>query len=325
MKLFVLALVLVAASAVCAMDDDEADWQRFKLQFGKLFLSKGKETKRRAAFKVNKAKLDELAVAADAGEISYRPKMYAFHDLEHEEMKARLTGLKVSEEELNKDAVVEVPTSRQSIPATFDARDKGWISAPRNQGSCGSCWTFSTMSAIEAGYAKRYGTPVDLAEQQLVDCGKRDWYTNAIEDGCEGGWMPSAFEYLINNGGAVKEYLYPYAGIFQTCQNKKGEVGVSDWVQIDQDDNSIKNAILTYGSLAIAVDADEWFSYGSGVFHAKQVGDINHAVNLIGWGADYWLVRNSWGSDWGEKGTIRLAKTTDGTYAKQYTFAVKLA
>lgn len=138
MRLFVLALVLIAAVAVFAEDDDdESDWQSFKLQFGKLFLSKGKETKRRAAFKKNKAKIDELEAAAEAGEIGWYPKMYAFHDLEHEEMKARLTGLQVTEEEKSADIPVETPTSRAAPPESYDSRSKGYISSPRNQGSCG--------------------------------------------------------------------------------------------------------------------------------------------------------------------------------------------
>lgn len=138
MRLFVLALVLIAAVAVFAEDDDDEDsWLSFKLQFGKLFLSKGKETKRRAAFKKNKAKIDELEAAAEAGEISWYPRMYAFHDLDHEEMKARLTGLQVTEEEKSADIPVETPTSRVAAPESYDSRSKGYISAPRDQGSCG--------------------------------------------------------------------------------------------------------------------------------------------------------------------------------------------
>lgn len=135
MRLFVLALVLIASVAVFA--EDESDWQAFKLQFGKLFLSKGKEIKRRNAFKRNKAKIDELKAASEAGDISYTPKLYSFHDLDHEEMKARLTGLKVTEEELSTDIAVETPTSRAAPPSTYDSRSKGYIGAPRDQGSCG--------------------------------------------------------------------------------------------------------------------------------------------------------------------------------------------
>lgn len=182
------------------------------------------------------------------------------------------------------------------------------------------------MSAIEAGWAIKYGSKVDLSEQQLVDCGKLDSSTGKVEDGCEGGWMPSAFNFLAKNGGAVEEYLYSYTGVFGRCASgKPAKVRVEKCIRITDDEDSIKNAIMEYGSLAIAVDADEWYTYGKGIFHAQNPGDINHAVNLIGWGPDYWTIRNSWGSDWGEEGCIRVAKTPDGTYHSEFTFAVKLA
>lgn len=151
-------------------------------------------------------------------------------------------------------------------------------------------------------------------------------------DGCQGGWMPTAFNWLAKNGGTVEESLYPYTAVFGSCvMGKTKKVAVSGYVTIANDTTSIKNAIMTYGSLAIAVDASQWSYYGKGVFTATKVGGINHAVNLVGWGYDsylkqnYWLIRNSWGTGWGEKGYIRVATTTLGTYYPEYTFAVKLA
>lgn len=185
------------------------------------------------------------------------------------------------------------------------------------------------MSSLEAGYAMRYGTPVDLSEQQLVDCAL-EWY-GQIDDGCEGGWMPTAFDWLAENGGAVEEYLYPYYAVFGTCKRSNpAKVKVSGWVQINATPDDIKAAIMKYGSLAIAVDANDWGYYGKGVFKADYVGNVNHAVNLVGWGTDptygdYWLVRNSWGPNWGENGYIRLSTSPEGTYDTSCTFAVQLA
>lgn len=150
-------------------------------------------------------------------------------------------------------------------------------------------------------------------------------------DGCQGGWMPSAFSWLAKNGGAVEEYLYPYGAVFGSCQTgKPTKVSVASYVRIAEDETSIKNAIKQYGSLAIAVDAGQWSYYGKGIFTASSVGSISHAVNLVGWGYDdslgqaYWLIRNSWGPNWGEGGYIRVATTSLGSYFPQYTYAVTI-
>lgn len=187
------------------------------------------------------------------------------------------------------------------------------------------------MNAIEAAYAMRYGSLVDLAEQQLVDCGKRDNSNNPM-DGCQGGWMPSAFSWLSKNQGAVEEYMYPYQAVYGGCQSgKPTKVSVSGYNPIANDPDSIKSAVMTYGSLAIAVDAGQFGHYGKGIFSASSCGGINHAVNLVGWGhdtslnQDYWLIRNSWGPNWGENGYIRVSTGPLGCYYTQYTYGVTLA
>lgn len=129
MKLFILALVVIAAVAVIA--DDEEDWQNFKLQHGKLFLSPGKEAKRKAAFKAHKAVHDSLQAAAAAGEISYEPAIYAFHDLEPEEISARLKGLKKTDVA----AVIEKPESRATPPINYSS--VSILGAVKDQQQCG--------------------------------------------------------------------------------------------------------------------------------------------------------------------------------------------
>lgn len=132
MKLFILSLVVLLA-VVAFADDDDNDWQAFKVKFGKMFLSKGKEEKRRAAFKKNKAVLDDLQAKADAGHISFEPAIYAFHDLEPEEMLARMTGLE--EGEFNEATAVKQPALRQTFATNYSTVNV--LGAVRDQKSCG--------------------------------------------------------------------------------------------------------------------------------------------------------------------------------------------
>lgn len=133
MKLFLLALVIISATAVFA--DGDADWQNFKMQFGKLFLSPGKEAKRKAAFHVNKAVHDDLKAASAAGDIAFEPAIYAFHDLSTEDFLARMTGLEHDESSESDSAEAVVATKRQNIPTDYDS--KAYLGAIRNQQQCG--------------------------------------------------------------------------------------------------------------------------------------------------------------------------------------------
>lgn len=143
--------------------------------------------------------------------------------------------------------------------------------------------------------------------------------------------MENAFYYLMDNGGSVDEVSYPYTGVSGQCKtDQPSTTKVTESVTIKKDATSLKNAIIEFGSLAICVDANEWSYYGGGIFKARRVGAINHAVNLIGWGYDtvlkenYWLIRNSWGGDWGENGYIRVSTTAKGTFNPKYTSAVRV-
>lgn len=322
MKIFIILLATICLSAVFA--DDESDWEEFKHIFKKRFLSKDREVKRRAAFKRNKAMIAQLKREADANIISYEPAIYSFHDLTPEEIRAQKTGLKVNEEALPFFDAVET-RAVTNLPTDYDSRDSLQFNDARDQGECGSCWTFSSVNSLEVGYAKLKNKTIDLSEQQLLDC----VYNN--DNGCDGGWMSTAFYYLAENNGSVLDADYLYTGVSAKCDiTKLGSVKVGNVYQIRSDLKSIKNAIMEFGSLAVAVDADEWSYYGTGVFKARRVGKVNHAVNLVGWGydddkkAEYWVIRNSWGSDWGENGYIRIATTNKGSLNRRYIYAVDL-
>lgn len=326
MKFLVLFFVTIALANVFAdsiSDEEEQAWREFKLEHGKMFLSKNKEGTRKKTFLQNRAKVIELKAASDSGKLKYTPKLYSFADLSDDEFISRYGGFN-NEESSKPVKRTFYPTPRQGLPTSFDSRQKGWIGPVKNQGTCGSCWTFSSMSCIEAGLAVKGYSGYDLSEQLLVDCGKSG------EDGCQGGRMEYAFAYLAENGGAMQEYQYPYTGAFGRCQYPEVSNGiqVTGPVYPTADKNSVKAALMTHGSLAIAVDANPWRFYGGGIYHGDQNQGANHAINLVGWGVEngqeYWIVRNSWGEDFGENGYIRISTSADGGYDLHNTWAVDL-
>ena len=198
----------------------------------------------------------------------------------------------------------------------LDYRLKGVVNEVKDQGSCGSCWAFSTIQAVESAYALKTGKLLSLSEQNLVDC--------ATEcNGCNGGLMDAALNYVINNQGGKfnTESDYPYKGStrHKKCKfdSKKAVASVSKYINVvygNEDDLQAK--ISQYGPAAIAIDASHYSFqlYSKGIYDEKRcsTSNLDHAVGCVGYGSekgkDYWIVRNSWGDSWGEKGYIRMIK-----------------
>lgn len=180
-----------------------------------------------------------------------------------------------------------------------DWTTSGKVSAVKNQGGCGSCWAFSANAAIESAYLFA-GQPLNLSEQQLVDC---SWgYGN---QGCSGGWMDSAFQYVIDHG-LVDSSVYPYKGVNQNCQTPQGgNYKITGFVDVPGCAN-LENA-LSGRPISVAVDASVWSQYRSGVL-SNCGANVNHGVLLVGSSDESWKIKNSWGTGWGETGYIRLAK-----------------
>lgn len=216
----------------------------------------------------------------------------------------------------------------------MDWRKKGIITSVKNQADCGGCWAFSAIETIESHYAIKTNKLETLSEQQVLDCvwdynfDSNSNLNNCLgvgNGGCLGGTVELAYETIIKMGGSVSEYSYPYVSYTGNdnyiCNKSKSMnpiVKISAFEILPMNDYlSILNYIENKGPLTISVDASSWFSYRSGIFNGcnSQRIELNHAVQLVGFGTDpnyglYWLVRNSWGSSWGEGGYIRLKRTT---------------
>jgi C1A family cysteine protease len=197
------------------------------------------------------------------------------------------------------------PDTEATPPSSFDWRSQGKVTGVRNQGSCGSCWAFGTLASYEAHVAIAGNPLEDLSEEWLLDCNSHGY-------SCSGGWW--VFDDLYN--GIPKESCYPYVGSKGTCYTGCTKyypmdswyyVGSSSGVPSSSD---IKYAIYNYGPVAAAVCVDSYFqNYNSGIFYNTSSGSVNHAIALVGWNdsGGYWILKNSWGTGWGESGYMRIA------------------
>jgi len=212
----------------------------------------------------------------------------------------------------------------ESLPTAVDWRDKGVISPVKNQGGCGSCWAFAGTEAMETSVAQETGRVVALSTQNVVSCAPNPHHCGGT-GGCGGATADIAYEYTIGHGVA-SEAAYPYRAQTGTCNESIPKTArIKGFVKVAENNyTQIMNALAGVAPLAVNVDANPWGSYSSGVFTGCQFRDIdvNHVVQVVGYGTDaargkdYWIVRNSWGAGWGEKGYMRLERHSDGDMKK---------
>lgn len=213
-----------------------------------------------------------------------------------------------------------------ALPDSVDWRDQGAITPVKNQGSCGSCWAFASTETLESHHFLKNGDLPILAPQQLVDCTPNPDHCGGT-GGCEGATAELAYTYLANisaNGGQTTESQYPYTARDGQCKDASTTAaakitGFQKLIENSYDD--VITTLANVGPIAVAVDASRWSFYGGGIFNSCNNNvniDIDHLVQLVGYGVDgstpYWLVRNSWGEGWGEKGYIRLERHDQDQY-----------
>lgn len=254
----------------------------------------------------------------------------AFSGMNSEEF-AELMGFRANAELLEGNAKTgNLNTRKQEniidvLPPSVDWRTEGVVTAVKDQGSCGSCWSFSTTGALEGIYAITHGNLVSFSEQELVDCD----YGRGKNHGCNGGLMDDAFSFISSNGGLCSEESYPYVsgttqkvGTCKTCESVSGSK-ISTYTDVLANSDNAMMSTLAQQPVAVAIDAEKDFQlYASGVFTAKCGTDLNHGVLLVGYssqnGLDYYILKNSWGTGWGMDGYILLGKGNDPATGKPY-------
>ncbi|RVX15015.1 Cysteine protease RD19A [Vitis vinifera] len=245
-----------------------------------------------------------------------------FSDLTPAEFRQNYLGLKPLRFPIDTQQAPILPTN--DLPTDFDWRDHGAVTAVKDQGECGSCWSFSTTGALEGAHFLATGNLVSLSEQQLVDCDHEcdpEEY-GACDRGCNGGLMNTAFEYILKAGGVVRGEDYPYTGTDGHCKFDKTKIAasVSNFSIVSIDEDQIAANLVKNGPLAVGINAIFMQSYAGGVscpFICST--SLNHGVLLVGYGSagyspirfkekPYWLLKNSWGQNWGEHGYYKICR-----------------
>lgn len=214
------------------------------------------------------------------------------------------------------------PQRGESTPSQLDWRNSHLnprgikaVNDIKNQQQCGSCWAFSTIASVEGAWALSNSLPasaplVSLSEQQLVDCSAKEG-----NQGCNGGLMDQGFQYIIDNNGVCSETEYPYKAQDGQCIKCKTVARISSYFDVQPMNETAILVAIQNGPLSIAIEADQqsFQFYSGGIYSDIECGtNLDHGVNLVGYGnengKDYWILRNSWGTTWGENGYMRILR-----------------
>lgn len=201
------------------------------------------------------------------------------------------------------------------LPSAIDWRELNAVTSVKDQGQCGSCWTFSATGAIEGAWAISTKKLVNLSEQELVDCARGVTYGS---HGCDGGEMTGAFKYVIKNGQcADDEYPYHHEETKGGCKDCKSVAYVRECKTIEPKNQLSLQHAVAIQPVSVAIDAGSSYfqSYGGGIItdEYKCGSELNHGVLVVGYGVErgqmYWLVKNSWGTSWGDNGYVKIGRT----------------
>lgn len=206
---------------------------------------------------------------------------------------------------------------RDAVPDAYDHRDDRHVTEVHNQGNCGSCWTYGVVYPLEGAVSILSGkAAVELSQQEILSCAYED---EEDRNGCNGGWYMDGWDYVRQSGRLATLADEPYLGIDMHCDpdiNDKpnGFQGykVVDWERVPKGDDTALAAASSKNVVAVAVESLGLFFYDSGIFldeYCETPAAVDHAVTLVGYSSDTWIVKNSWGVEWGEKGYVRMARS----------------
>jgi len=310
----VLCIALLGLAVANASSFTEAEYQTMFTKFVSQYNKKYTADTFFFRYTVFKANMDKIALA-NKQKHTYTLGMNEMGDMTHAEFKSAKLGYSRIDRGVlrssNACPVGRVPTTVDWTPASKKA-----VTPIKNQGQCGSCWSFSTTGAVEGAVGIASGQLISLSEQQLVDCS-----TAQGNQGCNGGLMDNAFQYIISNGGLTTEAGYPYTATGpNTCDVTTPLAStISGYCDVNSGDENALAAAVAVGPVSVAIEADQscFQFYTSGIMSDASCGtQLDHGVLAVGYGVlggqKYWNVKNSWGTSWGNNGYIYLGKQVSG-------------
>ncbi|XP_051550915.1 procathepsin L-like [Myxocyprinus asiaticus] len=318
------ALLMWAPLQVASDSEEEvvSEWMLWKKHNEVSYDEKCDDDQRRTIWENNMRMIDKNNENFRFGLSSFSMAMNKYGDLTQFEYK-HLLGATINGRINRRGKIASARMLRSNAKrlglTTVDYRAMGYVTKVKDQGFCGSCWAFSTTGAIEGQIFKRTGRLVSLSEQNLVDCSK-----SYGTYGCSGAWMANAYDYVVKRGLQSSD-TYPYTSVdTQPCFYDSSLVAarISDYRFVPAgDEQALADAMATVGPITVAIDADNpsFLFYSSGIYTESNCNpnNLNHAVLLVGYGSeggkDYWIIKNSWGTGWGEGGYMRIIRNGKNT------------
>lgn len=293
---------------------DNDEWKQFS-NFQEKFVKKYENINElETRFEVFRANLRNIIIHNMDHSQNFTMGVNQFTDLTPEEFKAQyVSGLKA---EVGLAGCGSFSGSASGAPAAIDWRVKGAVTSVKDQGQCGSCWTFSATGAVEGAWAIAKGQLIDLSEEELVECAGLKYGSM----GCSGGQMDGAFKYIIEKGQCSLS-SYPYTsgtGQSGSCKTSCSPVAkLTSCSDVKPNDQLSLKAAVAKQPVSIAIEADTKYfqSYSSGILTSTSCGtNLDHGVLITGYGSengiDYWMVKNSWSTSWGDQGYVKIARSS---------------
>lgn len=315
----VLSLCLTGILAAPSLDPQlDEPWQQWKSWHHKNYEQK-EEGWRRMVWEKNLRKIQLHNLGHSLGKHSFRLGMNHFGDMTNEEFRQIMNGYKGTKSSTKARGSLFLEPNFLEVPKMLDWREHGYVTPVKDQGQCGSCWAFSTTGALEGQQFRKSGKLVSLSEQNLVDCSKPEG-----NEGCNGGLMDQAFQYVEDNGGIDSEDSYPYTGTddspchYNPSYNSANDTGFADVPSGKE--RALKKAVAAVGPVSVAIDASHhsFQFYESGIYFEEDCSstDLDHGVLVVGYGFEkedadgkrYWIVKNSWSEQWGDGGYVMMAR-----------------
>jgi len=328
---FILALICLFVAVYA--QSDLASFEQYVTKFNKVYSNPAEKAARFENYKASMQKASRLQAASPTATFG-ATKFSDMTDAERRQFTSQpitpsaaviaclATGVDASRDRFEGRKI--------ALPTSFDWRAQGKITPVKDQGQCGSCWAFSTTGAMESAYAVKnnINATTVISEQAIVDCSTGcapEDGQSVCNQGCNGGWPWTALVDVMSFGGLPTEADYPYTAADGTCvvKTKKVILKPSNYTCLSgpkqaggpaDEVTQMPTYLMKYGALSIALNAEPFFSYTSGIINLTpdqcEGTQLDHAVLIVGWGVEnsvpYWIIKNSWAASWGEKGYVRM-------------------